>query len=395
MSFARKPASGAGPWLTRMLRPRRPSNGEARALAVPGRARRILAIKIHDQLGDLLVATPALAALRARYPDARITLVVRVFLAPIATRIPVVDEVLVLPKIAGPSDATAFLDSMQRAAGMRPDLCFVVNSVSRSRSADALAAWSRAGVVVGRSLVGDGPLPDIGTSADSPPDAVYDLDPGIQSGSDHQTERLLDLVRWTGADADATRLRLAVPDAERADARERLEGAWRIARAASSPPARPAGSRVRWIGIHPGAANPDKCWPLDRFVTLGLAIVRAAAPGEERRLVVFDAPRERGRAAAVHAGLLVGGVDAAFMPAGPLEGFIGCATALDLLVCNDSGVMHIAAALDVPTVSFHALGRPAEWAPRTKGSAAFYADRAIGTIPVGPAIEAAEHILTA
>ena len=128
-----------------------------------------------------------------------------------------------------------------------------------------------------------------------------------------------------------------------------------------------APGRVRWIGIHPGAANPEKCWPLDRFVTLGLAIVRGAAPGEERRLVVFDAPRERGRATAVHAGLLVGGVEAAFIQAGPLDDFIECAPSLDLLVCNDSGVMHIAAALGVPTVSFHALGRPTEWAPQQRG----------------------------
>src|SRR5262245_66445903 len=107
MSFTRKPASGAGPWLTRVLRPRRPSQDGARALAAPERVRQVLAIKIHDQLGDLVVATPALAALRARYPDARITLVVRSFLAPIATRIPVVDAVLVLPKVSGPSDAIA------------------------------------------------------------------------------------------------------------------------------------------------------------------------------------------------------------------------------------------------------------------------------------------------
>jgi heptosyltransferase-2 len=132
-------------------------------------------------------------------------------------------------------------------------------------------------------------------------------------------------------------------------------------------------------------------WPLERFVELGAALARGGA-GEERRLVVFDAPRERGRAAAVHAGLLVAGVDAGFVPAGPLEAFIACAANLDLLVCNDSGVMHVAAALGVPTVSFHALGRPEEWAPSGDRAAAFHAER-IAEIAVAPALEAAERLL--
>lgn len=392
MSFTRQAASGAGPWLTRAFRPRRPPADEAPGLASLGRVRRILAIKIHDQLGDLLVATPALAALRSRYPDARITLVVRSFLAPLATRIPDVDEVFVLPRVEGAGEALSFLRVIERVRALRPDLCFVLNSVSRSKTADALAALSGASLVIGRSVVGDGPLPDVqGPGGEH--DAVYDLDLPIGARSDHQTERLLDLVRWTGADADPTFLRLAVAEAERAAARQRLEDAWRAARATSVVPESAGARRVRWIGIHPGAANPAKCWPLDRFVTLALAIARGGGPDEERRLVVFDAPRERGRATAVHAGILVGGVEAAFIPAGPLEQFVGCATCLDLLVCNDSGVMHIAAALSVPTVSFHALGRPAEWAPRQEGATAFYAERDIGSIPVQPAFAAAEGAL--
>jgi ADP-heptose:LPS heptosyltransferase len=390
MSFTRQPAANAARALARVLRSRRPAADEIAALASPARVHRILVIKIHDQLGDLLVATPALSALRERYPAALITLVVRAFLAPLARRIPDVDEVVVLPRVADPADALAFALAAGDVLTIRPELCVVLNSVSRSKTGDALAVLARPGVIVGRSVIGHGPLPDI-ASATTDRDPVYDVDAGIQPASDHQTERLLDLVRWTGADADATRLRLVVREAGQVAGRERLESAWRAS--LGSKIAGQAPGRVRWIGIHPGAANPEKCWPLEHFVALGLAIVRGAAPGEERRLVVFDAPRERGRATAVHAGLLVGGADAAFIPAGPLDGFIECAPSLDLLMCNDSGVMHIAAAVGVPTVSFHALGRPAEWAPRNAASTAFYEDRAIASIPVEPAIAAAERAL--
>jgi ADP-heptose:LPS heptosyltransferase len=371
-------------------------------LADPARVRTVLVLKAHDQLGDFLVATPAIAALRARYDAARVLLVTRDFLAPLAQRNPDVDEVLVLPRVSGPGELGEFVDVVRRVGALRPQLAFVLNSVSRSKTVDALAALSQASYVAGRSCVGHGAMPadapadPVASAASGARDSVYDLDLEVAAGSRHQTDRLLDLVRWTGASADPTRLRLVASERDKMEGRARLDAAWRAAQPGGGPSPE-AGARVRWIGIHPGAANALKCWPLERFVALGTALARDAAlasdgaPREERRLVVFDAPRERGRAAAVHAGLLAHGVAAGFVPAGPLDHFIGAATALDLLVCNDSGVMHIAAALSVPTVSFHALGRPEEWAPRGR-AVSFYAPQ-IGELEVEPARAAAEQLL--
>ena len=109
--------------------------------------------------------------------------------------------------------------------------------------------------------------------------------------------------------------------------------------------------------------------------------------------MVFDAPSERGRAAAVQAGLGGRGVRAGFVRASGIAGFAPACAALDLLACNDSGVVHVAAALRVASVSFHALGDPAEWGPRHPHAATFWAPRAIETLPVEPAVEAAERLL--
>jgi len=399
MSFRRQAAAGAGPWLTRLLRGRRSPDAGVRAIADPARVARILVLKPHDQLGDFLVATPALAALRARYPNARITLLTRAFLAGIARLQPDVDEVWVQPRVAGLADAVAFAGVVAEVARLRPDLAFVLNSVSRSRTADALAALSGARLVVGRSWVGDGPLaadapgdPAAAAFAAMGRDGVYDLDLACAAASEHQSRRVLDLVRWTGADADWRTLRLALDDRARVAGFETIESAWRVSAPIDGPPS-PAAARVRWIGIHPGAANPLKCWPLERFVELGVALARGGAADEDRRLIVFDSPRERGRATAVHAGLLAHGVRAAFVPPGAIAGFAAACAHLALLVCNDSGVMHIAAALVVPTVSFHALGRPVEWAPAHPRAAAFFAERAIDTLAVEPARVAAERLL--
>ena len=379
----RRPAGAVAGWLTRWLRRRRPGPAQARSLAQTGPARRILAIKLHDQLGDFLLATPALRALRERYPAARLALVTRDFLAPLATRVPLVDQVWVLPAIRRPRDLAAWFETISAVALFRPDLAWVLNSVSRSKTADALAALSRAKVVIGRSRVGAGPLPD-----DAPadpferaereaPDPVYDVDLSVAAGSVHQVDRVLDLVRWATGEPSSLRLALEPAAAERRAARETLAGLL------GAPPA-------KVMGFHPGAANPLKCWPLESFVELGAAL---AADPEKPGMVVFDSPRERGRAAALHAGLVARGVQAALVPAGGIDRFAALCSRLSLLVGNDSGVIHVAAALGVPTLSFHSLGDPREWAPRGRRSVALSAPGDIAQIPVSAAVEAARALL--
>src|SRR5262245_17037728 len=101
MSDAR-PASDAARWLTRLRS--RPAPAGSRAIADPDRVERLLLLKPHDQLGDFLLATPALRALRERYPRARIALVTREFLAPLATRNHDIDAVWTLPRIRDARD---------------------------------------------------------------------------------------------------------------------------------------------------------------------------------------------------------------------------------------------------------------------------------------------------
>jgi ADP-heptose:LPS heptosyltransferase len=389
MSDAR-PAAGAARWLARLRS--RPAPAESRTIADPARVERLLILKPHDQLGDFLLATPAFRALRERFPRARIALVTREFLAPLATRNHDVDVVWTLPRIRDARDAWRWLEVVTQVARFHPDVVFVLNSVSRSKSADSLAVLARPKLVVGRSRVFAGELraglpedPWAAAVAQPARDPVYDLDLDASSRSQHQADRILDLVRWTGAEPSTRELRLDLDEHERAQGRARLAGVMEAAGL--------GGVATPVVGFHPGAANALKCWPLESFVGLGVAIASDDPP--PLRLVVFDSPRERerGRAAGVVAGLAARGVAAGFVPAAGIESFAATCAALDLLVCNDSGVMHVAVALGVPTVSFHSLGKPSEWGPRNDHSVAFHAPGHIETIPVEPAAEAVRALL--
>jgi ADP-heptose:LPS heptosyltransferase len=377
--------------ISRLLRGSRPPPDSAVARAEPARVRRVLAIKVHDQLGDYLVATPALNALRRRYPAARLALATRAMIAPLALRNPDLDRVIVLPRVRVPLDLARQIAALAAVAAFRPDLALVLNSVSRSKTADGLARLSGARLIVGRSRVLAGPLP-----ADMPAvplegaiataragagtrDPVYDLDLGFARTSEHQVDRYLDLVRWTGAGTDAVLPVLVVTEEER---RAGMESLQRVAAGVASP--RP------WIGLHAGTGDLRKCWPLDRFVELGAHLGEAGGT-----LWVFDTPKERGRAERIRSDLDRRIAAVRLVPPGPIERFAAQCAALDLLVCNDSGVMHIAAALGVATLSFHSLGRPAEWAPRRAEAVALYAPGAADAISLADAKAAATRLLAA
>jgi ADP-heptose:LPS heptosyltransferase len=391
--------------VARWRRRERPATPDAvRARVDPGRVRRILAIKPHDQLGDFLVATPALAALRARYPGARIDLVTRAYLAPLAVRQSAIDRVLVLARLFDPARPGSGPRVFWAAAHPRPDLAVVLNSVSRSRTADLLAAVSGARLVIGRSGVGAGPLPARAPAtafegARLGEDPIYDLDLPCARGSDHQVDRLLDLVRWlpggggagagrgggTPAEPPLPTLELGPEDHRRGEA---------ALAAAARPLGGPAPGAPR-IGLHPAAANALKCWPVDSFAAWadGVMEARRAAGVPPPQCFVLDTPKDPGPARALLAGLAARGLAAGYVPPLPLGDFAGACAGLDLVACNDSGVMHVASAAGAAVLSFHSLGWPAEWAPRDPGRARALHHDPIGGIAVGEAVAAAISLL--
>jgi heptosyltransferase-2 len=127
----------------------------------------------------------------------------------------------------------------------------------------------------------------------------------------------------------------------------RLEGA-EAARAAGAAHCRALGADEPVIGISPGAAYGNaKRWLPERFVESAASLRSIAAS-----FLVFGSAAERDLCEAVARQLLAAG-----LPARNLAGqttlleFIDLATACRLFLTNDSGSMHVASALGVPTVA--------------------------------------------
>ncbi|MCB9378489.1 MAG: lipopolysaccharide heptosyltransferase II [Holophagales bacterium] len=154
--------------------------------------------------------------------------------------------------------------------------------------------------------------------------------------------------------------RLEAPEELRAAGRARLERA----QLAIDPDAGPL------VGLFPGAEwGASKRWPMQRFAELARELRRRRP---DARAVVLAGPKEVWLAVRVHEES--GKLHPVIGPDLDLAGLAGVVAHLDLLVTNDSGPMHLAAALGVPTVALFGPTDPRRTAPAGPGHTVVYRD---------------------
>jgi lipopolysaccharide heptosyltransferase II len=289
----------------------------------PASVRRILVIRL-DLLGDLVFAAPTIAALRAAYPDAHLTLLTLPYTQPLAALIPGVDRTLALDvnRYRRPAgwrhlgEAVALVRTLRAA---RLDLCLALHG----RPAGALALLS-------------GARYRVGYAAHAYPFAFNVAVPGQRYDRPrHETEYCLDLAREVGGDAPRAPRLLAPAESYRVPGLAPHE---------------------RYLVVHPGASNGSaKRWPAAAWGRLA----RDAARTLGVRVVLTGGEAERA---------LVGEVAAGAGAAVPLVGtsLLDLAAVLagaEALVSGDTGPLHLAAALGRPVVGVYGPTDPAQTGP--------------------------------
>jgi heptosyltransferase-2 len=264
-------------------------------------------------VGDAVLAIPAMKAMRARFPDTEITLLVRPWVAGLFTSVPFVDKVWSETKPSGPGDWIRITRDIRRR---RFDLGLLLpNSFESALMMFMGGVPQRIGYATdGRQWI----LTNAVTTAPEPR---------------HQVQYYLDLVKTLSATADRPSIEIEATGEERDTAR-RLLAAEGIPRTAP------------FLVLNPGAAyGSAKRWHEDRFasaadnlaVELGLNV--AIIGSETERAVASRISERMTQATAVLSGRT------------SLETLIGVLAESSLMITNDSGPMHIAAALGVPTVA--------------------------------------------
>jgi heptosyltransferase-2 len=109
------------------------------------------------------------------------------------------------------------------------------------------------------------------------------------------------------------------------------------------------------VAMAPGAVGPGKAWSPQNYAELARKISQQRAD-----VWVLGGPAEREIAAMIAA---TGGPSVSNLTGNDLRNAIVALAAADLAVTNDSGLMHISAALSTPTVAIFGPTSPRLWAP--------------------------------
>jgi heptosyltransferase-2 len=288
-------------------------------------------VRATNWVGDAVMSLPALRALRERFPRARISILAKPWVADLYGREPFCDQLL-------PYEARTIRSKMRAAHDLRRFNFDCAILLQNAFEAAAVAWAARIPVRIGYARDGRSPLLTHAIAVPRPGEIPR-----------HERFYYLELLRRAG-----------IIDAMPSNDLIRLDGA-AAAREAGVRRLRGFGLGDVVIGVSPGAAyGSAKCWLPERFAESADRVAREIGAS----IAVFGSKQERELCAAVTAALHAPARN--FAGETSLGEFIEMAAACRVYLTNDSGAMHIASALAVPTVAI------------------FGATDDIGTGPTGP-----------
>jgi len=310
-------------------------------------------------LGDLIKTTPLLAGLKATHPGAEIDVLANETLERVVRGNPDVAGFIPFPyqalyESANLAENRAVVETLGRLCdwaacfdGAKAPYDLIVNPNYNDLAA-SLAWLAPGGPVLGGDLTRDGCLVLRG-------DWVVYYHMVITGPVPNSLHACDTLCLAAGVRPDRPGPRFHVTPADRQAAGALLESL------GARPDEKP-------VALHVGASRPERCWPLESFVRLGRLI-----QDQGRRLVLTGTSGEMDQVKEVAGQLGPGALVAAGRTdLGGLAGLLGRCRAL---VSNDSGPIHLAAAIGLPTLSIH-LGKasPTAAGPYLPGSLALAAD---------------------
>jgi heptosyltransferase-3 len=326
----------------------------------------VLLIRLRS-IGDTILMTPCLGAIKSWRPDIRITVVSEPLAAPLLKDHPLVDQLVIAGK--GTASRIALVRGLRYS---RFDAAFNLHGGS---TGTILAALSGATTTVGYRGYRYSGLLKMRAPA---PDRL------LARETIHSVEQQLALISWAGVPWPAE-VNLSLPLS--ADALASVEGRLKAAGIDRAQP----GSNGYAV-LSPCASAESKRWPAAYFAQVAdhlkrrhqLTSVVIAGPGEE-------AIAGQITGLADNCAVDITGID--------LKELVALLARSSVFIGNDSGPMHMAAAFDRPIVAMFGTSNPSVWSPWTQAPhrvlTAPAATRDIGQIGVQDVTAAADEIMPA
>jgi len=303
--------------------------------------KRILIVRT-DRVGDVILSTPVIKALRDAYPAAYMAMMVRPYTKIIVEGNPYLDEVIVYDKDKKEKNWLGNFLFSRRLAEKKFDLAVVLNPSNRSNFIPFLAGIPKR-VGYNRKM---GFL-----LTDKIKDTKHE-------GKKHEIEYNLDVVRHLGIQPqDKNTFMPTSPEAEK----------W-VESIFTKENIKPTD---KLVVLNPGSSDNSKIWPAQRYATVGEKLAQKGY-----KIVILGGPGDRGIAQQIMTKMH-----------NPFINMVGnnnisqAASFLkkcSLFISTDTGPMHIASSLGVPIIAI--LGRnqpglsPTRWGPHNKNSRLLHKD---------------------
>ncbi|KPJ99493.1 MAG: hypothetical protein AMK71_09665 [Nitrospira bacterium SG8_35_4] len=279
----------------------------------------------HDRVGDMVLSTPVFRAFKEKYPDAAITVLASEQNHEIITNNPNVDEILLYKGIRH------FLHEVRtKKFDMAVDL-FLTHDMKQAFMTFLSGAPYRLGF------------------KDSGREIFFSVRSPAAQPQKRMVEHLSDLAQAAGAGAADSAPEIFLSKQEKAWAQSELS--------------RMELEEAMIIALHPGAFYPSQRWPAERFGESARQIIESYGAA----VFIFGGKHESHLLEKIqHAA----GVRSHIFCDLSLRQFMALLNCCRLLVCNNSGPLHIASALKIPTVSMTGPTVVPLWLPQGKNQIA-------------------------
>lgn len=284
-------------------------------------------------IGDTILTVPFMRNLRRAEPDAYIAWVVAPGSSDVVQGIAYVDELIFWDPVTIHADSRGthktFGDKLKFIRDLRARRFDKVYVLKRSFGSALIGYLSGAGKRIGFATEGRSFL--LSTTV------PYRHD-------QHEVQNFLDVLRADGVQVTDDHLEAWLTDEEKQFSEQ-------FFKTAGVAP----GELV--IGIHPFAANPTRAWHLDNFIELARQLQERYAA----RILFFGGPRDSESLPEIRAALTQPPLEAVGTTS--LRHSMALLSRCRLLVCNDSGIMHLAASMKVPLVALFGPQSPVKFGP--------------------------------
>ncbi len=263
-------------------------------------------------LGDTLLSTPAIRSIKSSFPNARVTLFIHKNVYPLLEGADYIDNFVIYY-----GGYKKFFATVMQLRHLKADMALLLHS--NGPQDIPMAIMSGAKIIL-----------------KTPTKSGYKhyLSYEFEKKTQHTIEDRLDLARAMGSNSLNTRMKL--PRRYYEDKKREI-----------FPP------DALVIGFQPGAANIYKMWPVEKFMELATMILQRypnaliAVTGSKKEHGLGEAIKEANTERIIN-----------FCGKFSIESLPELINEMDVLVTNDTGTMHIAIALGVPTVSMFAGSDP-------------------------------------